>query len=120
MLSTNRIQSMFGRILAKIYEPAQLETWARSNVRDAQTGEFPYTMQSSAPVRVQKDACTEQQRAAEGYTTKDVRFLVLQSGMSAVLDSDSRIVYRGVTYRVFTPIDEDPARVYWDARCRKM
>lgn len=120
MLSTDRIQSMFGRILTSMYEPAQLETWGRSSVRDTQTGEFPYTMQSSTSVRVQRDTCTEQQRAADGYTSSDVRFLVLQSGVSVVLDSDSRLVYRGETYRVFTPIDQDPARAYWDARCRKM
>lgn len=117
MLSTNRIQALFGGVLGRIYEGATLEIWGRSTVRDPETGTFPDVRHSVHPVKVQRDACTEAQREQQGYSAEDVRLMVLQSGLTAVPDTDSRIRYRNGEYRVMS-VEEDPARVYWDCRAR--
>lgn len=120
MLSTDRIQGILGRALSAIYETAVLQVWRRSTTRDPETGEFPYAMVSQHQVRVQRDACSVSQTASPGYEVSDVRFLVLQTSAPFAPTSDCRIVYRGETYEVQPPIDQDPARVYWDVRARRI
>lgn len=120
LLSGNALQSLFGGVLAGIYEDAVLEIWGESSTRDPATGIFPFSKLSEQSVKVQRDACTEAQRQAEGYTVNDLRFMILQNGVPVAPNSDSRLRYRGATYRLFAPIDQDPARVYWDARSREI
>lgn len=120
MLSGDDIQELFGEVLGDIYEDATLEIWGRSETRDPVTGTFPPVLLSEHQVKVQRDECTEAQRQADGYTVGDVRFLILQHGVEAQPDSDCRVLYRGDRYRLFAPIAQDPARVYWDARARLM
>lgn len=117
MLVSDRIQALFGAALHGIYEPAVLETWALSGTRDPATGTFSQTKSGEHDVRAQRDVCTEAQRGQDGYSAEDVRFLILQSGVSAQPNSDSRIIYRGGPYLVMS-VDQDPARSYWDCRAR--
>lgn len=119
MLGTDRMQALFGSVLGRIYEDAVLEVWTMGTTRGAD-GTFPYTKASEAAIKVQRDACTESQVQADDYTASDVRFLILQSGVATAPDSDCRVRYRSETYRLFAPITQDPARVYWDARARKV
>lgn len=117
MLATDRLQRMFYRQFAPIYEDGTLEAWASSPFRDPDTGVFPFAMVGMAPIKVQRDQCTEAQRMADGYAPTDVRFLVLQYGVNIIPNTDSRVVYRGENYRVMS-VDQDPARAYWDFRAR--
>lgn len=118
MLSTGRIQSMLGRALGGLYESAVLEVWATSTVRDATTGTFPMEKVRDVRVRVQRDTCSEAQQRQADYTVGDVRFLILQRGVSVEPTTDCELVYRGQRYMLCAPIEQDPARVYWDARAR--
>lgn len=111
------IQRMAGSVLSTLYEDAVLEIWEMGTERDPATGTFPVIKKSEHRVKVQRDECTEAQRADPGYVAQDVRFLVLQHCLCARPDTDSRIRYRGATYRVMD-VAEDPARVYFDARAR--
>lgn len=117
VLENDDIQGLFGDVLGSIYGPGVLVTRARSSVRNPVTGVFPYT-DTSTNVLVQRDRCTSRQMAQVGYSDKDVRIMVLQSGVMVRPDTDSEIVHRGETFLVMD-VDEDPFRVYWDLRSRK-
>ena len=117
MLEDNDVQGLFAGILADVYGPASLTVWSTGTTRDPATGVFQKTSTSHS-VRVQRDSCTQRQMAQKGYVDKDVRFLVLQSGVSAVPNTDCTISHRGENFDVMD-IDEDPFRVYWDVRARK-
>jgi hypothetical protein len=115
MLSDGNIREIFFDMLCGIWDDGILATAAMSVTRD-QNGEFPlsYTSQS---VKVQRDACTQKQISQPGYTTKDVRIMVLQSGVAVPPNTDSRISHRDEMF-VVMDIDEDPCAVYWDLRAR--
>lgn len=117
MLEEDGIRDMFAGVLGDIYGPAVLVTLSRSNVRDPATGTFPVTT-TSTNVRAQRDVCTHKQMAHVGYSEKDVRIMVLQSGVSVRPNTDSEITQRGETFLVMD-VDEDPFRVYWDLRARR-
>lgn len=117
MLGGDDIQDMFASVLGGIYEEATLVTMSRGTVRDKETGLFGNTPSRTA-VSVQRDVCTTRQMAQQGYSDKDVRIMVLQSGVSVRPNTDSEIEYRTETYLVMD-VDEDPFRVYWDLRARK-
>jgi len=69
------------------------------------------------PVKAQLEAATEAMRAAEGYTEKDVRILVLAHGVDEP-DSDCEITVRGVRYLIAN-VGRDPAGAYWDLHGRR-
>lgn len=117
MLEDDDIQDMFGSVLGDIYGPAVLVTKTRSTTRDPQTGAFLET-ETSTNVRAQRDVCTAQQMAHPGYSDKDVRIMVLQSGISVRPNTDSEIIQRSERFLVMD-VDEDPFRVYWDLRARR-
>lgn len=118
MLSTARLQRGIGRVLARMYEPAVLEIWETSQTRNTTTGTFPRVKVRDVRVRVQRDACSEAQQRQADYTAGDVRFLILQTGVRDAPNTDCELVYRGERYMLCAPIEQDPARVYWDARAR--
>lgn len=131
LLSGDDIKDLFGDVFGDVYEDAVLQIWETSTVRNPETGTFSLVNTGQVDVKVQRDECTETQRGASNhsnvaqrgsyeYTTMDVRFLILQSGVSVVPTSDCRLVYRGATYMLFDPIEQDPFRVYWDTRAREM
>lgn len=115
MLSDGDIRDMFFDILHDIWDDGVLITAARSTTRN-QNGEFPLT-HTSQPVKVQRDSCTQKQISQPGYTTKDVRIMVLQSGVPVAPNTDARVSHRGEIFMVMD-IDEDPCCVYWDLRAR--
>jgi hypothetical protein len=65
----------------------------------------------SEACKVQRDVCTESQRAEEGYAETDVRLIVLSP-----VDSTCRISLQGRTYQAGPTITRDPAGSYWETR----
>lgn len=116
MLSSDDVQDLFGDVLGDLYEDAVLVTYTRSATRDA-TGGFP-KIPTNTDVKAQRDVCTQRQMSLELYSAKDVRLMVLQSGISVVPNTDSEIEYRSERYTVMD-VDQDPFRVYWDLLARK-
>lgn len=118
MMSLDDVQRLFGTVLGTIYMDASLVVFSRSGVRDPVSGEFP---KQPVPndVKVQKDECTNRQMSEAGYSAKDVRFMVLQSGVGVVPDTDAELHVKGTRYMVMS-VSEDPYRVYWDLRCREV
>lgn len=117
MLEDDSIRDLFGSVLGDIYGPAVMVTKTRSAVRDPETGVFPESV-TRTPVRVQRDVCTSRQMAQSGYSDKDVRIMVLQSGVCVRPNTDSEIIYRSESFLVMD-VDEDPFRSYWDLRARR-
>lgn len=117
MLEDDDIRDMFAGVLGGIYGPAVLRTVVRSGVRDPATGTFP-SVPTNTDVRAQRDVCTHKQMAHQGYSDKDVRIMVLQSGILVRPNTDSEITQRGEVFMVMD-VDEDPCRVYWDLRARR-
>lgn len=117
MLEDDDIRDLLGSVLGSIYGPAVLVTKTRGTVRDQDTGGFPENT-TRTDVSVQRDVCTTKQMGQAGYSDKDVRMIVLQSGVSVVPNTDSEIEHRGETFLVMD-VDEDPFRVYWDLRSRR-
>lgn len=117
MLEEDDIRDMFAGVLGDLYGPAVLRTMTRSNVRDPATGTFPLSA-TTTNVRAQRDVCTHKQMAHQGYSEKDVRIMVLQSGVSVRPNTDSEITQGGELFMVMD-VDEDPCRVYWDLRARR-
>ena len=70
--------------------------------------------------RVQVDACTEAMRAAEGYTEKDVRLIVLREGVGPLTTDDRVEVLSGPCAGVYMvqSVGLDPAGAAFDCRAR--
>jgi hypothetical protein len=69
------------------------------------------------PVKVQMESATEAMRQAEGYTVRDVRFLMLALGVDHP-DTDCQITFNGVRHAIVGPVGRDPAGAYWDIHGR--
>lgn len=120
MLAGDRLRNLLSRGIMSLYEPATMQVRTRSTTRDSSTGEFPYTLGSAINIRVQRDICTHRQTQAEGYVAGDVRFMIAQASSSTKPSLDGIITYRNEKYELFPPLDEDPARVYWEVRGRRL
>lgn len=112
------ISALFGTVFGSIYLGGTL---TRVTVTPDGTGGAT-TSEASQPCRLQVDAVTEAMRLASGYTEKDVRIIVLQSGVDGGdIDSDCTITVlegprTGEKFMVTNPINTDPASSYWECR----
>ena len=68
-------------------------------------------------VKVQQEAATEAMRSREGYTARDVRFLMLAHGVARPT-TDHQIGFEGTLYAITPPVGRDPAGGYWDIHAR--
>lgn len=105
------IQSLFGDVFGAIYLDGTL---TRVTLVDDGFGGLTENS-ATEPIKVQRDACTENQRLEQGYSASDVRLLILQSGVD-LLDTNCRVTVLGVTYQLGPIISQDPARSYFEAR----
>lgn len=103
--------------LETFYLPATLEIWETSGERNTTTGTFDKICIAKVDCLLQRDECSEAQRADAGYESRDVRLLVLQRGLARRPDTDSRIWLDGTGYAVMS-LAEDAARTYFDIRAR--
>lgn len=81
MLVGDFVKNLFGAAFSGMYELATLRVYAMSEDRNPETGTFPMSLLSTESVRVQHDACTEDQKAQDGYSAKDIRLIMLQQGV---------------------------------------
>jgi hypothetical protein len=107
------IQSLFGDVFGVIYLDGSLIPTGYTD--DGQGGLIPNSP-SAIPIKVQIDACTERQKLEAGYSARDVRLLVLQSGLDERITTNHNIVAKGVTYTLGPTITEDPASSYFEIR----
>lgn len=105
------IQSLFGSVFGAIYLDG---TITRVTFADDGFGGLTETA-ASEPCKVQRDACTENQRLEQGYAASDVRLLILQADQDAI-DTNCRVTVLGVEYQLGPVITQDPARSYFEAR----
>jgi hypothetical protein len=107
------IQSLFGQVFGALYLDGEIY---RTVLADdpASPGNLIATGAWVA-AKIQQDACTQQQQLEEGYSGKDVRLLVLQSGQQPVKPGDKARVL-GMDYVIGPVISEDPARSYFQCR----
>lgn len=80
-LLNGAIQSLFGNVFGGLYLSGSLVQ--RTLVGDG-LGGGSVSQGSPQAIKYQRDACTELMRGQAGYTDKDVRLIILQSGVAAV------------------------------------
>ena len=105
------IQSLFGDVFGTIYLDG---TITRVTLVDDGFGGLTETTTTTA-AKIQRDACTENQRLEQGYSASDVRLLILQSGVDQINTND-RVTVLGVEYQLGPVITQDPARSYYECR----
>lgn len=105
------IQSLFGQVFGGIYLDG---TITRVTLVDDGFGGLTENS-ATEPCKVQRDACTENQRLEQGYSPSDVRLLILQSGVD-LIDTNDRVTVLGIEYALGPIITQDPARSYFECR----
>ena len=105
------IANLFGSVMGSFYLPATLRKVTL--VSDGQGGGTSVT--TTHAVKVQEDVISEQTRAAGGWSQLDKMFIILQAGVSVVVDGDCQLTVSGITYALSLPT-QDPAKSYWMAR----
>ena len=105
------ISALFGDVFGSFYEDGTLTR--HDLVHDGQGGGS--SVPTATPVKVQVDACTDAMRQQAGYTSADVRLLVMQDGVALVVDTDCRVTVDGTEY-IVAWVQQDPARSYWECR----
>lgn len=107
------ISALFGDVFGALYLDGTLTHVAM--VADSYGGGS--TVETSEAVKLQIDACTERMRTDPGYTSGDVRMIVLQDGVTIALNTDCRVNVDGDTYFIAS-VEQDPAQSYWECRAR--
>lgn len=116
------IQTLMGSAFGWLYLPGTLTRVTL--VDDGHGGGSEFTTMQDC--RVQVDACTESMRQQAGYTSTDVRLLVLQAGVSGGdITTDDRVTvlagpHAGRTFEVAAVGAQDPASSYWECRGSKI
>lgn len=108
------IQSLFGGVFSQLYLDGAI--YAPMTYTDDGQGGLTASEPTATPCKLQIDACTERQKLEQGYSARDVRILVLQSGLGARPSPGSRIAAKGVLYTIGPVVTEDPASSYFEIR----
>lgn len=113
ILDTDYIKDMFGSVFSDIYASGQLIRVTQDRLPG---GGFKLVEATPVPIKVQKDRCTESMRQAQGYTSDNVKLLILQSGVpGGKPTTDDIVVVDGERWKIYE-IYEDPAQTYWAGR----
>jgi hypothetical protein len=107
------IQSLFGAAFSGLYPDGVLTRLVITE--DGQGGGS--SVETTQPCKVQTDACTQAMREQPGYTSTDVRLLILQAGITGgKIDTDCQVTDgRGNEYKIAW-VGQDPAQAYWECR----
>lgn len=105
------IRSVFGAAFGALYLPGTLVR--RAFVPDGEGGGTETV--TSQPCRVQQDTVSEKTRAAAGYAQNEMRFLILQAGVTGPIEVADELIFEGETFMLSNP-EQDPARSYWSVR----
>ncbi len=110
-LLSGDIATLFADVFGDIYLPGTITTVTRANDPASPGNLVETTSQTSC--RVQVDACTERQQLEQGYSSKDVRLLILQT---VPVRNGDRVTVKSKTWTVGPTITEDPASSHWECR----
>lgn len=111
-LLNDDIKALFGNVFGQIYGDG---TVTRITLTNAGGGQNTRT-ETTIPVKVQVDLCTEQMQRADNYTSDDVRLLILQAGVPLLTTDDEIFVNdRNATYKLMT-VGQDPGESYFECR----
>lgn len=80
MLESGAIKRLIGRTLSRVGELYKPGTLTRVTITAGADGSNSRTVQT-ATVSIQIDDCTEAMRAQPGYTSEDVRLIILAEGV---------------------------------------
>lgn len=107
------LQAIFGAALGPLYLDGQL---IRVETIYATDGTLTKVTTAEA-IKVQIDAVTEQMRQSPGYTERDIRLIILQSGiLGRAPSSDDYVTIPNRGRWSLASVDTDVALVYWQAR----
>lgn len=115
------VAAVFGAAFGGLYLPGTLIR--ETMIEDGQGGGSVVDIPQDC--RVQIDACTEEMRQQPGYTAKDMRLLVLQSGVTGGdIDTDCSVTpltgrHAGSVFEIAW-VTQDPASSYWECRGTKI
>jgi hypothetical protein len=116
MISQEAIAGLFGRVFGGIPAAYQPGTLTRVTLVRQNDGSNARTIATHA-VKVQTDDCTERMRRAEGYTSEDVRLLILTDGVDVeTITSDDEITTADGRKWSCHDVRTDPARSHWECR----
>lgn len=115
------IQSLFGTVFGSFYLDATLIRVVNDYDDEGGTTET----KSYQAIKIQEDSVSEEARAAGNFSQDEVRFLVLQSGVTGGIDGDCQMnvggavvggeIVGGTNYALRTP-QQDPTKSYWQVR----
>lgn len=105
------VKRILGRAFAAFYLNGFL---INRTLSDDGLGTITAVDASPVAIKYQIEQLTETQRAAPDYRATDLRVFILDAGLT--INSDSRLVLGGVTYRVAPDIRRDSANAYFDVR----
>lgn len=113
LLDSDALKHLFGNVFAGLYGSGRL---IRVTKVRGPGGVMLNQYQQPVPIKVQVDRCDEEMRRQEGYTSSNVKLLVLQSGVSSPAPTtDDVIEAKGARWNMFA-VGEDPASTYWRGR----
>lgn len=111
------IQSIAGDVFGELLREATLYLPVRQTNR---AGDVSMIEGAGIACRAIEVKGTEEMRAEEGYSQRDIRILVLQATAEGVaphqLTADALIDFQGVRWRITGPIERDPADATWTFR----
>lgn len=114
ILDDDTLALEFYNALAPIYSDGILTRVAMAGTNEGGISKTETTQ----PIKVQRDDLSEQARAAAGYTTRDVRLLILRYGVGE-MDANCRIDWPEGEFSVMSCIS-DPAGAYWQVQARRV
>jgi hypothetical protein len=108
--------SILNGVFASIYPSGSLI----KRVVDEDDGGSQTVTETTVPIKVQTDACTEVMRQAAGYTDRDVRLIILSAGLTDAPTSDDEVVDgRGDRWRLINP-SLDACGSHYEARGQRV
>jgi hypothetical protein len=115
------LAGVFAAAFSSIYLPGYVHV-PEDPVYDEGGSKVPGTGSMPYPCRLQVDSVTQRMRQAEGYADKDVRILILASGLEADVTTDCEVEVRAGMHQgryMIASVDRDPAGASFDCRGRR-
>lgn len=106
------ISALFGEVFGQFYLDGTV-----THVALVDDGEGGYTeTPSTEAAKIQQDACTDAQKLEAGYSSHDVRLLILQASLDGLVKNGDRATVLGKTWIIGPTITTDPANSYFECR----
>lgn len=112
------LAAVFGSAFGSFFLDGTLHRVGATKGRDSRGRVISVDAAAAERIKGQVESVTEAMRAADGYTARDARLIVLQVGPDGTVarpTSDDEITLGGTRWSV-DMIASDPAATYWEAR----